>query len=219
MVDVFESPETAASARHISGGATKGEMEKEWWDPSAFSDSRLGGGAGETNSQFSNVEWMVFVNNNGVWKKGAALQELHIRYKNIVASFYPTMYTGGVQDFDQYDGGDTCELTAQLARQWLDKVSGIEPPQQADLQIGEKNIFLTYYEDNDILPLEDSADKQQVPENKTGLDLVSFQKIAISSGSKVTGELQTNAAIASLQSSSTENSGKWPLHPLCYRFP
>jgi len=162
VVDVFESPETAASARHISGEATKGENETKWWEPSYFSDSRLDGGASETNSQFSNVEWMVFVNNNGEWRKGAALQELHIRYKNIVASFYPTMYTGGVQDFDQYGGGDTCELTTQLARQWLDKVSGIEPPQQADMQIGEKNIFLTYYEDNNILPLEDSADKQQV---------------------------------------------------------
>ncbi|MFZ3149463.1 MAG: HEAT repeat domain-containing protein [Methanothrix sp.] len=162
VVDVFESPETAASARHISGGATKGENETEWLEPSYFSDSRLDSGAGETNSLFSNVEWMVFVNNNGVWKKGAALQELQIRYKNIVACFYPTMYTGGVQDFDQYGEGDTCELTAQLARMWLDKVSGIEPPQQADLQIGEKNIFLTYYEDNNILPLESSADKQQV---------------------------------------------------------
>ncbi len=44
------------------------------------------------------------------------------------------------------------------------------------------------------------------PENKTGLDLVSFQNIAISRGSKVTGELQTGAAIASLQSGSKEIS-------------
>lgn len=162
VVEVFESPETAASARLISGGATKGENEKEWWDPSAFRDNRLGNGVGEANALFANVEWMVFVNSEGKWKNGPAITELKIRYKNIVAGFYPTMYTGGVQDFDQYGGGDTCELTAQLARQWLDKVSGIEPPQQADLQIGEKNIFLTNFEDNNLLPLEDAADKQQV---------------------------------------------------------
>ncbi len=161
VVDVFESPEMAASARHISEEATKDE--KEWWDPSYFSDSRLNKSADVANSLFSNVEWMVFVNSNGVWKKGPALQRLEIRYKNIVAGFYPTMYTGAsTTGFDDYSQGDTCGLTAQLARQWLDKVSGIEPPQQADLQIGEKNIFLTYFKDNSFLPLEDAADKQQV---------------------------------------------------------
>ncbi|MDD2836815.1 MAG: HEAT repeat domain-containing protein, partial [Methanothrix sp.] len=162
VVEVFESPEVATSARHIGGVARKGEGEKKWWDPSAFSDNRLGNGAGEASALFANVEWMVFVNSEGKWKDGVAIQELQIRYKNIVASFYPTMYTGGVQDFDQYGRGDTCELTAQLARQWLDKVSGIEPPQQADLQIDPGNIFLSYFKDNYILPLEDAADKQQV---------------------------------------------------------
>ena len=163
VVEVFESPEIAASARHIAGGATKGENEKDWWDPSAFSENRLGNGVGEANALFANVERMVFVNNEGKWKEGAALQELQIRYKNIVASFYPTMYTGAsTSGFDDYSKGDTCGLTAQIVRMWLDKVSGIEPPQQADLQIGPKNIFLTYYEDNNLLPLEGAADKQQV---------------------------------------------------------
>ena len=106
---------------------------------------------------------MVFVNSEGKWKEGAALQELQIRYKNIVASFYPTMYTGAsTTGFGDYSPGDTCGLTAQIARLWLDKVSGIEPPQQVDLQIGPKNIFLTYFEDNNFLPLEGAADKQQV---------------------------------------------------------
>jgi HEAT repeat protein len=162
VVEVFESPEIAASARHIGGVARKGEGEKEWWNPSAFSDNRLGNGAGEASALFANVEWMVFVNSEGKWKEGDALQELQIRYKNIVASFYPTMYTGGVQDFDQYGGGDTCGLTDQIARQWLDKVSGIEPLPQSDLQIVPGNIFLSYFKDNYILPLEDAADKQQV---------------------------------------------------------
>ncbi|MDD4162714.1 MAG: HEAT repeat domain-containing protein, partial [Methanothrix sp.] len=44
------------------------------------------------------------------------------------------------------------------------------------------------------------------PVNETGLDLVSFQKIAINKGGKVTGELQTDAAIAALQSGSKEIS-------------
>ncbi|MEI6103451.1 MAG: hypothetical protein WCP70_05855 [Methanothrix sp.] len=163
VVEVFESPEIAASARPISGGATNGENETERWDPTAFSDTRLGNGVGEANSLFANVEWMVFVNNEGKWKEGAALQELQIRYKNIVAGFYPTMYTGAsTSGFDDYSKGDTCGLTDQIARLWLDKVSGIEPPQQVDLQIGEKNIFLTDFKDNNFLPLEGAADKQQV---------------------------------------------------------
>ncbi len=163
VVEVFESPEMAASARPISGGATKGEKEKEWWDPSAFSDSRLDRSEGEANARFANVEWMVFVNNEGKWKEGAAIQELQIRYKNIVAGFYPTMYTGAsATGFGDYSPGDACDLTVQLARLWLDKVSGLEPPKQANLQIGPKNIFLTDYKDNTVLPLEDAADKQQV---------------------------------------------------------
>jgi hypothetical protein len=163
VVEVFESPEIAASARPISGGATKGENEKEWWDPTAFSDTRLGNGVGEANSLFANVEWMVFVNTEGKWKNGLAITELKIRYKNIVASFYPTMYTGAsTSGFDDYSKGDTCGLTDQIARLWLDKVSGIEPPKLVDLQIGSKNIFLTDFKDNNFLPLEGAADKQQV---------------------------------------------------------
>jgi hypothetical protein len=96
---------------------------------------------------------MVFVNSEGKWKNGPAITELKIRYKNIVAGFYPTMYTGAsTTGFGDYSPGDTCGLTDQIARLWLDKVSGIEPPQQADLQIGPKNIILTYYEDKIFSP-------------------------------------------------------------------
>lgn len=163
VVEVFESPEIAASLRHIGGGARKGENEKEWWDPSALSDNRLGNEVGEANALFTTVEWMVFVNSEGKWKNGPAITQLQIRYKNIVASFYPTMYTGAsTTGFGDYSPGDTCGLTDRIARLWLDKVSGIEPPEQVDLQIGPNSIFLTYHEDNNILPLEGAADKQQV---------------------------------------------------------
>jgi hypothetical protein len=190
VVEVFESPEIAASFRHISGGERKGENEKEWWDPSAFSDNRLSNGAGEANAQFANVEWLVFVNSEGKWKKGVALQELQVRYKNIVASFSPTMYTGAsTTGFGDYSKGDTCGLTEEIARKWLDKVSGIEPPQQADLQIGPKDIFLTYYEDNNFLPLEGAADRQQVVVRinnigETAAKNVHFQLYWLPSGEK-----------------------------------
>ena len=163
VVEVFESPEIAASARHIGGGAKKGESEKEWWNPSAFSDNRLSNGAGEANALFANAEWMVFVNNDGKWKEGEAIQEAADplqEHRGQLLSY--DVHGASTTGFGDYSQGDNCGLTAQIARMWLDKVSGIEPPQQADLQIGPKNIFLTYFKDNYFLPLEDAADKQQV---------------------------------------------------------
>lgn len=162
IVKVYEDSATAASLNHISN-YTSNDPNKYWWDPSYFSDPRLAGGVGESNSRFRQVEWLTFVDGNGVYKEGKGLEEITVRYKNIVASFYPGMfYTGMVPE---WAGFDICGATKELAHLWLDKVSRIRP-QQVNLRMSNEIVFGYPYltaSALDYKPLmETSADQQAI---------------------------------------------------------
>ncbi|NPV61780.1 MAG: hypothetical protein HPY61_03975 [Methanotrichaceae archaeon] len=85
--------------------------------------------------------------------KGASSTRGHIvQYQNMVARISDL---GCISEIPE-------GTVASFARLWLDKVSRIKSPERPDLHLDPDRIYLSYHQDNNLLPTEISADSQAV---------------------------------------------------------